>query len=296
VVKLYADGATALKARQWERARAVLLDAFQRKPYCQIAANLGWAELMAGKPRDAAEHLSIFLRDAQKVSAADRQDTENMLTLAKAAIGTVTVQVDTEGAEVWVDGKKVGVSPLAGPVFVESGRRTFEARKEGRPPVTEQLEVAAGAAPVLELRTVAKPAPATGPRKLPGPEAPAPGSGEQRSQMLIHAGIGVSAGLAAVGIGTAIGAALTEQASLRDWADNRCTSLNARCRATFDAQEDRRFYLGNTAVWAFVGAAAVGGATAIYALTGRGSASKSLPSAGLVVSPQGGLIVVRGSF
>jgi hypothetical protein len=115
VVKLHDEGMKAARAGQWEKARVALLEAFTRKPHCKIAATLGWAELMAGKPRDAAEHLSFFLREAQDVSAADRQKVEKMLAEAKATIGTVTVQVDAEGAEVLVDEQTVGTAPLAEP-------------------------------------------------------------------------------------------------------------------------------------------------------------------------------------
>jgi hypothetical protein len=297
--KLYEeDGVKALNAQQWEKARTALLEAFNRERHCQIAANLGWAELMAGKPRDAAEHLSFFLREAQDVSDADRQEAEKMLAEAKAAIGTVTVRVDAVGADVLVDGQAVGTSPLAEPVFVESGRRTFEARKAGLSPGHQVIEVAAGAAPVVEIRVTEKAELPMPPRPTPGPATPTPGSGSQRSNTLIYAGISVSAGLATVGVVTAIGAALTktEKESLDDWHHGQCTKANQACTNAFDSQNNRRFYLRNTAFWTFLGAGVLGVATGVYALTGREPASKSMPRAALLVSPQGGGIVVAGSF
>jgi hypothetical protein len=297
VVKFYEKaGVKALHAEQWEKARMALLEAFKREPHWQIAANLGWAELRAGQPRDAAEHLSLFLRDAQNVSEADRQQAEQMLAEAKAALGTVTVQVDVVGADVLVDGLKIGMSPLPEAVCVEPGSRTFEAKKAGLPPGRQVIEVAAGSAPVVEIRTAEKAEPPVPPRPTQERHTVLPGSGSQRSKALISAGIGVSAGIAAVGIGTMIGAAQIGKASRDDWAYGNCTKTMKACTDKFDLQANRKFYLDNTAFWTFLGAGVIGGATAIYALTGSGSASKSMPSAALLVSPRGGGIVVTGSF
>jgi hypothetical protein len=296
VTALYDQGLKASRTGQWEKARKALLAAFERAPHFQIAANLGRAELMAGKPRDAAEHLSFFLREAKDVRDEDRLAAEKMLSSAKAKVGTVAIQVDTEGAVVLVDGQKVGTSPLAGPVFVEPGNRRVEAQKEGRSPASQALQVAAGSEPKVEFKLTSTVNPAMEPGPAPTPQAPLREAGSQRSKALIGAGIGVSAGLVAVGAATAIGAALTEQASLHDWDSGHCTSTNPSCAKNFDAQEDRRFYLGNTAVWAFAGAGVVAGATVIYALTGRSAASKSTPSGALWVSPQGGGLAVTGSF
>lgn len=298
VVKLYDEGVKAANTGQWEKARTALLDAFNRIPHCKIAANLGWAELMTGNPRDAAEHLSLFLRKAQNVSATDRQKTEKMLAQAKAAIGTVTVQVEAKGADVLVDGQKVGTSPLAEPVFVEPGSRTFEARKAELSKGRQVIEVAAGAELVVEIRTAEKAAPPMSPRLTPGPATPSPESGSPRSKALTYAGIGVSAGLAAVAIGTAIGAVLTETEteSLAAFNDGSCTKTPQPCADTYNARNNRRYYLSNTAFWASLGAGVLGGATAIYALTGKERASKSTAKAALLVSPQGGGIVVAGSF
>src|SRR5262245_14866250 len=49
VERLYNQGVAALKAEQWDKACAALREAFNLDPLPQIAANLGYAEFMAGR-------------------------------------------------------------------------------------------------------------------------------------------------------------------------------------------------------------------------------------------------------
>src|SRR6185503_746975 len=96
-----------------------------------------------------------LLREGQGISDDDRRAAEKMLAEAELKIGTVTVLVDA-GAEVLVDGKSVGTAPLSGPVFVEAGSRRFEAKKEGVAGPSQDVKVAAGSAPVVELKLASK--------------------------------------------------------------------------------------------------------------------------------------------
>src|SRR4051812_8417738 len=70
--RLYEDGVKEAKAGSWEKARVAMLAAFKLKPSYAWAANLGKVEMRAAKPRDAAEHLSFFLREATKIEPEDR--------------------------------------------------------------------------------------------------------------------------------------------------------------------------------------------------------------------------------
>ncbi|WP_437731300.1 hypothetical protein [Sorangium sp. So ce1335] len=156
---LYDRGVRAARAGQWEKARQLILESFQLDPTAEKAANLGRVELRAGKPRDAAEHLTFFLREAKEIRPADRAAAEGMLAEVQAKIGTVTVQVEA-GAEVLVDGQAVGTAPLERPVFVEPGSRRFEARKPGTGSASQELQVQAGSAPEVQLTLATSTGPA----------------------------------------------------------------------------------------------------------------------------------------
>lgn len=207
---LYADGVKAAREGQWETARVALLLAFTQKRDAKTAANLGLVELVAGKPRDAAEHLSFFLREARDINTQDRQVTEELLTKAKTKIGTVTIRVNTQGAEVLVDGQRVGTSPLTRSVFLEPGNRKLEAKKEGFSSSREEVAVAASSAPVVTLKL----SPVQTPPLVPAPkpdqahDAP-PNTGTPRWRTW---GIVGGAGLAAVGTGIGIGFSIAANA------------------------------------------------------------------------------------
>ncbi len=307
--RLYADGVKAARAGQWEVARAALLAAFERKPDAKRAANLGLVELMSGKPRDAAEHLSFFLREGQDVNDHDRQATEEMLAKAKASIGTVTIQVDTRGAEVLVDGRRVGTSPLADPVFMESGRRSIEVKKTGLTSLREEIDVAAGSAPVVTLKLPPVLKPTVDPMHMPGLDKGAPPeTGAPRWRTW---GVVSSAGVAAVGAGVGIGFSFAANAKNAAALEERDTLANhtlvghsicthqagvPRCGRLPDLVEARDTYR-NVAITSFA-VAGVGAAGALFSAlwspSRQGRITRKEGALSVVPSIQG--VVVTGSF
>jgi len=143
---LYEAGAKAFEANRLEEARVFFLAALRLKKHWQIAGNLGSIEVSLGRNRDGAEHLDFALRTAgDSISAQDRQRMQDLLDKARMAVGALSISVDAPGAEVFVDGKPVGKTPLAGPVFVEPGARVIEARREGYAVQEARREIGAGA-------------------------------------------------------------------------------------------------------------------------------------------------------
>jgi hypothetical protein len=282
-----------------------LLASFERKPDAKTAANLGRVELIAGKPRDAAEHLSFFLREAQSVSNQDRQATEEMLAQAKAKIGTVAIQVDAQGAAVLLDGQRVGTSPLVGPVFVEPGSRRIEVRKEGFDPASTVFNVAAGSAPTVELTLSRVIAPVQKP--VPPMEDP-PATGGQNWRTWAIAG---SVGLATVGVGVGTGfsvaagrknaAALDERDRLvfqTTMGNSICPNKanDARCGALTKFAKDRDTYRDVAIAGFMVGGVAAAGAlvSALWKPSRPGRSADKERALLIVPSPQG--IVVTGAF
>jgi hypothetical protein len=282
------DGIKALGAKQPEKALDALTDSFKLKASWETALPLARVEMQLNRPRDAAEHLDYFLRNGFAAKPEDRQAAEKLLAEAKAKVGTVTVHVDVTEAEVLVDEKPVGKSPLLSPVFVDPGDRKISARKEGLPEAAQDLKAAAGAESTVEL-TLTPPPPAP----VAPPPPPAPWWAHNKT--ILFAGLGTAGGLALVGIGTAIGSAVVGSSSHSKWEDNHCTRTNAQCVSDFQSSQHTKATLGNTAFWTFIGAAAVGGGTAAYwFLTGKKAAPAT--QAGFVVAPGGGAVVMTGSF
>ncbi len=149
--KLFRDGKYGQAEAAFEAAWAIALKSKG------IAANLGECEMHLGKNREAAEHLAISLRLASK-DDPQRARTMGNLAAVKAKIGTLVVQANVAGAEVLVDGQRVGEAPLVDPIFVEPGKRTVRVRLEGYASWEKQLDIAAGQEVPLEAK-LEKPAP-----------------------------------------------------------------------------------------------------------------------------------------
>jgi hypothetical protein len=221
----YDEGAKAARAGKWEKAREAFQEALRLKPDPVAAGRLGEAAFRTGRYVEAAQHLTWFLREATAASPDDRQAAEKMLAEAKAKIGTVTVRVDVAGADVLADGRPVGKSPLAGPVFVEPGFRQFKATKDEYGAEGRGIEIAAGSSPEVELtltlpsrqpiaqQPAAAPTPPimqapiteTQPAPVPVP-APSTAAPKWRTWAIVG-----GAGLTVVGIG--VGAGLTVAAN-----------------------------------------------------------------------------------
>jgi tetratricopeptide (TPR) repeat protein len=131
VEALYNAGVAAANKKQWEKACDLFTQAFAREPNPQIAANLGNAELRAGRMRLAAEHLDYFLQEDKEADKQARLEIQTLRDQAAKHVVMVQVIVDHDGADVVVDGIVRGKSPLKGSVFLEPGMHKFEARKVG---------------------------------------------------------------------------------------------------------------------------------------------------------------------
>lgn len=149
VARLYSEGAEAADRGQWEEARTLFENAYKLQPRPRIAANLGRAELMVGKPCAAVEHLEVYLSEDKEADQGARRMVREVLDKATAKIGMVRVRVDVDGADIFVNGHNEGKSPLKRPLCFAPGSYTVEARASGRKPAIK--DVALGANSVLEV-------------------------------------------------------------------------------------------------------------------------------------------------
>ena len=276
---LFEEGTRAASAGQWENARLAFAAAWERRQHWQIAAHLGRAELQTGRYREAAEHLSYFLREAKEVGEADRAQSREMLDKALAKIAAVTVRVSVDGAEVFVDGRSVGRSPLAGPVFVDPGPRRFEAKLDGYEPAAATEEMRAGAKPMVELsleKSSAEMAVTT--RSTAPRSATAPSRLTTRTIVLGSA----SGALLVSGIAFAIASQITSDE--RDKYDRGKTYDNPE---QFRDLERQRIGLAGTSFYSFIGFGLAAGATAASVMVDLASAPGSSTKVGIQASTDG---------
>ncbi|MDI1435084.1 MULTISPECIES: PEGA domain-containing protein [Polyangium] len=203
-VRLFEDAKKAHKAFQWDKARDAALAAFKLKPDPAYGLILGQSELQTGKPRDAAEHLELFVREAKSATSIEKQAAQKLLDEAKGKLGTLVIHANVEGADVVVDGRAVGRTPLAAPVFVDPGSHEIEVKKFGFDPGKELLAVAPATESEMEFALAPlaaepdKPEPEKKPKEEPKPP-PLP-SPKWRTYGMIG-----GAGLTVIGLGLGVG-------------------------------------------------------------------------------------------
>jgi hypothetical protein len=233
----FKEGVTFFDQKQYDKARVAFLQAYALKKHPAVLLNLAHSELLSGREADAAKHFSMYLREVKNPTDAEKQGAESGLLAAKAVVGEVAVEVEVEGADVYVDGRLEGRSPLLGPVFVEPGTHTIEARKDGRSTSTE-ISASAGQATSTTLRFETRPAPGAAAESGAGPThdedsdepetAPATGGRKPFFKWVGETPVAwVGTGLTALGIVGGIGFALGARTSY-DSADSVASQIEDR--------------------------------------------------------------------
>lgn len=313
---LYASGKT-------REAYETLSAAWGSKKSYDIAANLGSAELTLAMYRDAAEHFSYALRTFPATGNKKQlAATKQLFEKARAHVGGLTIKVSVDGAEVFVDGKSIGHSPIQDQIFVDAGERAIEAKLAGYEPSTQTVKLANGGsqAIVVTLAPTAPPpvasasplpsamASASAAPALPASAARPPGSAAPLAPVLqegpskpllltggIAAGAALIAGVTFVVISNGKSSDVQAQlGTLRSTNGARaCTGMNVPggCATVLDTIGSKDAF-ANLALWSLVGSGALGIGTAIYALaTPTGTKRPDVRAAPLVTANGGGIVI-----
>jgi flagellar basal body-associated protein FliL len=169
----YERGYAAIEAKNWTKAYEIFSELWAHPKRSDsefdVAIDLGQAELMLSKYRDAAEHLSIGIQMASPEDADVKERASKGLARAKKKIGTLKISVP-DGSEVFINGKPIGTAPIITEVFVEPGSVKVTAKHPSRGEGESQLDVVAGDQKNVEVTL--KDGPSNAPLKPPyGPEA-----------------------------------------------------------------------------------------------------------------------------
>ena len=295
-----------LKKHQWAEAEAPLRRAWALNPTYDVAANLGQTQYRLGKLRDAAEHLDFALRHWPLIGKPEpRKLAEDRLAEVRGSVGALKLEVKAEHADLYVDGKLVGHSPMVGEVFVEPGAHKVEARHELYG--TEARRVIAGVGATEAVRfglgeVVVGVGPAAAGSGVPSVGPPVvPKAGPNRG-VLVAGGVTAGAALVAgVAFAVAANARAGNVASQRDailkiGVSAGCGPMpSPACQAIRSMKRDQETF-SNLAAWSFIVAGAAGAGTALYAVVAprisKRSGTRVLP----LVATDGGGVVVRGDW
>lgn len=269
--QLYQEGNAFYDQGKYTQAETRYQAAWDLQKSFDVAGNLGNVEMLIGQHRDAAEHLSYALQTFPLGGTPEKKRfLQERLAEARKQIGTVRITVNVDGAEILIDGKWAGVSPLPGEVFVPPGERTIEVRR-GRLKSTESILVAKGSS--QDLRVTLQP----GPKK----------------EILIAGGA-----VGAAGIASGVIFAILSSGKAGD-----AEELPLGSPERVDLR-DSQTTLANVSFWSFVGGGLALAGTGVYWLV---TASEPAPTPGPVrsglrvraapvVTAEGGGVMIGGSF
>ncbi|HMF40253.1 MAG TPA: PEGA domain-containing protein [Polyangia bacterium] len=180
--------------------------AYEKSPHFAVLYNIGQAQMALGRPIEAIEALSRYLRDgAEQVPLSRREQVQAQVSLLESRLAELSVTTDRPGAQVTVDGREVGKTPLFQPIRMASGAHTVSVAMEGVTPIVQKVELREGErqalAFVIPVGVAPKPAPATLPAAslIEAPPPPAPPR-DLRKWAYASGVVGVVTGAAALGI------------------------------------------------------------------------------------------------
>jgi hypothetical protein len=144
VRQLVHQAGESIRVGRYEEARQSLLEAWSLRKAPDIAGVLAQAEIELKLYADAAGHLDFAIANfsatqSEKLLETMRQAFED----TKSRVGQVRIVTNRNGAEILVDGRVVGASPMASAVYVDPGRHQIEVR-QGADNATSVFEIAAG--------------------------------------------------------------------------------------------------------------------------------------------------------
>ncbi|NMC72351.1 MAG: PEGA domain-containing protein [Myxococcales bacterium] len=170
--RLFEEGVAALDREDY----ATALVAFQRARELStrpiLLYNIGMCQRALLRFPEAIDSLRQFLVEAGQDATDDqRQQVVEVIAEMESSLSQVWVQVNVDGATLFLDGRQVGSTPLVQPLRVGAGAHVLEARRPGYRDARMPFDVMAGESRQVQLVLEALPAavPAG-----PGPSAEPP--------------------------------------------------------------------------------------------------------------------------
>jgi len=196
-LKLYKDGDFDAALVQFERA-------YVSKPNFKVLYNIAQCHFELHEYVEARDALSRYLKDGDgNVDAERKSAVENDLAELERRIAHVKLTVNVDGATVYVDGKRVGVTPLGSPIDVSEGQRTISIESPDRGSKQRVVRVGGGEEQVVDVQFEAAKTAAAAVSARPAALAPRPERGlgagfwvSAASAIALGAGAGVTGYLA----------------------------------------------------------------------------------------------------
>jgi hypothetical protein len=286
-----------------EHRDAEALEEFRRadqlNPAPRIKAQIGLAEQALGQWVEAERDLNLALSAAEDPWIERNADAlKRAVAAIQLHLGSLTVETNVVGAELWLNGARWGTLPMSS-ARVVAGSLLVEVRAQGYETAKSSIDVAPGVTVKERLALAAAPTStttATSPQPDPAPSAP-PGAdpvGSPPMQRFFAWGALAGAGVA---VGGAVAAQIVHETNANHYNDQSACgptntqSSDARCGIYRGRAETAQTF----ATLGYIAGGALGVASAILFLTAPSSGAKQT-AVSLDARPDGAGIAVRGAF
>jgi hypothetical protein len=211
-------GMAASNDQRFAEAVREFEQAYELWPDYRVLYNIGKVRVTLGRSAEAVAAFEAYLeKGGAELPEERRQEVREAVAGQLAHVATIDVRVSEDGAEVRVDGRLVGTSPLGAPVRVTEGKHTVEALRPGQPVQLREIDLPGASTLTVELAFPPPPRPdppappPAAPPPAPSPPSAAPAPPPQAS-LVAHAAApdpgrtwrAVGYGVAGVGLITAV--------------------------------------------------------------------------------------------
>lgn len=144
-VALYRDGNLDAALVHFERA-------YELVPNYLLLYNIGQVQAERGEFVLATQSFEQYLAEgADQIDPERRSRVEAELQKLRTRVAQLAIELNVDDAEIFVDGRLAGKSPLKRPISVNAGQRVIRVEKPGYLPVTKTVKVAGEERPRVQL-------------------------------------------------------------------------------------------------------------------------------------------------
>jgi tetratricopeptide (TPR) repeat protein len=148
----FEKGVAAFNDRRYADAAEAFNTAYRLSPAYVVLYNIGQVNVALGNSVAAVDAFEAYLKQgASSISEERQKEVQAEVEEQRGRIGTVFIISHPEDADVRVDGRLVGTTPLSGPLRLNAGHHTIEAIRADRAPQIRELEIAGKALITLEF-------------------------------------------------------------------------------------------------------------------------------------------------
>jgi len=148
---LLTEGSALYEKGDYADALDKFKQAFATYDSPKLLFNIGQANRDLGRPVEALEAFERFLIGALDAAPETIEDAKKSVEELQKKLGRVRVDCQTDNATISLDGKDVGLAPLAKLLWATPGRHQVTARHWTFAPAIEDVEVRAGAVQTVRI-------------------------------------------------------------------------------------------------------------------------------------------------